>query len=481
VRRTTLDAKYVTLSYVWGNFPMFRLKADNFKQLSAAGSLEAIRTELPKTVNNAIDLVKAMNERYLWVDGLCLVQDDEDDVSLGIEMMNSIYHGSYFTIVAGSGVDASGGLPRMGQNARDDGQIQVINEIAPGIKMTILHSIDWHLSRSVYNRRGWTLQELVLPRRTVIFINRQVYFRCQEANWSEESWADKWTHWLDPDDSNISRIPDPNDGFLPSFWAYQKTCEEYSRRKLRSDGDALRALAGVSRPLASGMKTLMVEGLPGYYLDHFLLFISSNGDLRRRSEFASFSWAGWEGQIMWPRENFVRYDGGSERTWKTTNILKYFKHNRIVEWNALDSTAHLEGLTSRPWDMPSLLLELMREHPNIFPDIDEDPKQERRGWQWYRGKGSHADVPCWERIHSSFRDEDDDEGIEERMQRPRRGFSIKAFDLANGQAEFDRLVRRVENSSERSVLLNWMAVRYNRKPAPLTRYGSSGRSANTGS
>jgi hypothetical protein len=80
---------------------MFRLKADNFKQLSAAGSLEAIRTELPKTVNNAIDLVKAMNERYLWVDGLCLVQDDEDDVSLGIEMMNSIYHGSYFTIVAG--------------------------------------------------------------------------------------------------------------------------------------------------------------------------------------------------------------------------------------------------------------------------------------------------------------------------------------------------------------------------------------------
>jgi hypothetical protein len=285
---------------------------------------------------------------------------------------------------------------------------------------------------------------------------------------------------LDPDDSNISRIQDPNDGFVPSFWAYQKMCEEYSRRKLRRDGDALRALAGVSRPLASDMKTLMVEGLPGYYLNHFLLFISSNGDLRRRSEFASFLWAGWEGQIMWPRENFVWYDGGSKRTWETTNILKYLKHNRIVEWNALDS-AHLEGLTSRPWDKPSPLLDLMQEHLNIFPDIDEDPEQERRGWQWYSCVGSHADVPCWERIHGSFRDEDDDEGIEERMQRPRRGFSIKAFDLANGQAEFDRLVRRVENSREQLALLNWMAVRQSRKPAPLTRYASSGRFANTSS
>jgi hypothetical protein len=481
VTRAALDARYVTLSYVWGNLPMFRLQADNFKQLSAAGSLEDIRKDLPKTVNDAIDLVKAMNERYLWVDGLCLVQDDEDDVSLGVEMMNSIYHGSYFTIIAGSGVDASAGLPGMGQNARGNGQVQVIKEITPGIKMTILHSIDWHLSRSVYNRRGWTLQELILPRRTVIFINGQVYFRCQEANWSEESWADKWTHWLDPDDSNISRIPDPNDGFMPSFWAYQKICEEYSRRKLRSDGDALRALAGVSRPLASGMETLMIEGLPGYYLNHFLLFISSNGDLRRRSEFASFSWAGWEGRIMWPRENFVWFDGDRERTWKTANILKYLRRNRIVEWNALDSRAHLEMLTSRPWGMPSLLLEVMREHPNVFPDIGEDPVKERRGRQWHSSTGSHSDVPCWERTYGSFRDEDDDEGIEQRMQRPRRGFPIKAFDLANGQSEFDRLVRRIENSRERMVLFNWMAVRRGRKPAPLTRYDSSERSAHASS
>ena len=472
VTPAALDTRYVALSYVWGQRPMFRLRMDNFKKLSAAGSLEPIRTEFPRTVNDAIDFVKAMGERYLWIDGLCLVQDDEDDVSLGIEMMNSIYHGSYFTIVASSGVDASSGLPGAGETARGGHQMQIIKEVAPGIKMTVLHSIDWHLRRSIYNRRGWTLQELVLPRRTVIFINRQVYFRCQEANWSEESWADKWTHWLDADDSNISRIPDFDDGRVPSLWAYQKMCEEYSQRKLRNDGDALRALAGISRPLAASMETSMVEGLPGYYLDHLLLFISSNGDLRRRPEFASFSWAGWEGRIMWPRENFVWHDGSGRRTWKTANILRYFKHNRIIEWYALDSTAHLEHLTFRPWQMPSLLLDLMRNYTHVFPHTEEDPEKVHNGERFYSSSGLCGDIPNWEQIRDFPNDDGgSQEDAAERQRRPPGRFSIKRFDLANGQAEFDRLrqlLSGVDDLRERLTLQNWMAGRG--KPAPLTRY-----------
>ena len=439
------------------------LKKDNFELLSAEGSLEVIRNDLPKTINDALDLVRAMNERYLWIDCLCLVQDDDDDVSLGIEQMNSIYQGSYFTIVAASGADANEGLPGIGSTSRNSHQI--VKDIGPGLRMTVLHSIDWHLRRSVYNERGWTLQELVLPRRTVIFINDRVYFRCQEANWAEDLWADKWTHWLDADDSNISRIPDPNDGFLPSFWAYQKLCEDYSRRKLRSDGDALRAIAGISRPLASGMVTLMVEGLPGYYLDQFLLFISSNGNLRRRPEFASFSWAGWEGSVMWPRENYVWYDNSSgKRTWKTANILKWFKHKRIVEWHALDSSGHLENLTFRRWDMPSLLLDLMLQYPRVFPAVDMDPELQQRAFPLYNSTwGSHGDVPNWDRGHHLFGDKDEVEDGGHFKPKPRQQFSLKQFNLANGQAEFDRLVRRLESTLEKLALRNWIAQRNFRK------------------
>lgn len=438
---------------------MFRLQKDNFKLLSTEGSLETVRNDLPRTINDAIDLVRAMNERYLWIDGLCLVQDDENDASLGIEQMNSIYQGSYFTIVAATGADANAGLPGVGSNSRNSHRI--VKDIGPGLRMTVLYSIDWHLGRSTYSKRGWTLQELVLPRRTVIFINGRVYFRCQEANWAEDSWADKWTHWLDADDSNISRIPDPNDGFLPSFWAYQKLCEDYSRRKLRSDGDALRAIAGISRLLASGMETLMVEGLPGYYLNQFLLFISSHGDLRRRPDFASFSWAGWEGSVMWPRENYVWYgDSSGERTWKTANIIKWFKRKRLIEWHALDSSGHLENLTFRAWKMPSLLVELMRQYPQVFPTADVDP--ERQCWttqRYHSSSGSNGDIPHWDHSNYLINDKDEDEDDSEVKPRPRQGFSIKRFNLANGQAEFDRLVRRLESNIERGVLQNWIAQR----------------------
>jgi Heterokaryon incompatibility protein (HET) len=422
---------------------MFRLQKDNFQLLSVEGGLEVIRNDLPKTINDTFDLVRAMNERYLWIDCLCLIQDDVVDVSLGIEQMNSIYQGSYFTIVAASGDDANVGLPRVGSNSNICHQ--TIKDIGPCLRMTVLHSIDWHLRRSVYNKRGWTLQELTLSRRTVIFINDRIYFRCQDANWSEDTWADKWINWLDADDSNISRIPDPNDGLLHSFWAYQKLCEDYSRRKLRNDGDALRAFAGISRPLASSMETNMIEGLPGFYLDQFLLFISSNGTLRRRPEFASFSWAGWQGSVMWPRENYVWYDESSgEQTWKTSNIGNWFKHKRIIKWHVLDSS-YIESPTFQPMDIPSPLFELIRQYPRVFSTMDVDPEQQRSLFAlYYDSRGSYFDVPDWEQNRYLFgeKDEDDeDEDDSDFKHKSRLPFPMKQLNLANGQAEFNKIVR----------------------------------------
>lgn len=439
---------------------MFRLQKNNFQRLSAEGGLEAIRNDLPKTINDALDLVRAMNERYLWIDCLCLMQDDDEDVNLGVEQMNSIYQGSYFIIVAASGADDNEGLPGVGSSSRSD--CQIVKDIGLCLQMTILHSIDWHLRRSVYSKRGWTLQELTLSRRTVIFINDRVYFRCQDANWAEDSWADKWTYWLDADDSNISRIPNPNDGLLPSFRAYQKLCEDYSMRKLRNDGDALRAIAGILRPLASGMETLMVEGLPGYYLDQFLLFISSNGKLRRRPAFASFSWAGWEGSIMWPRENYVWYsDSSGNWTWKTSNIVKWFKHKRVVEWHALDSSAHLMSLTSHPMGIPSPLVEVMRRYQRVFSTPDVDLGRQSRVFGLYHGSSGSGGPPNWDHSRYLFSDKDEDEDDSDFKLKSSRLFSIKQLDLANGQAEFDRIVR-YHKLQERS-LRNWIAQRRFRK------------------
>ena len=470
IKPVPLDTKYVALSYVWGQLPMLQLRKENFDSLTSRGALESICQQLPRTITDAIDLLKALGLRYLWIDGLCLVQDDAKDVTLGVSMMNSIYHGSYFTIVAAAGQDANAGLPGLQQGSECPGRKQNIMQLPSGLQLTICHSIDWHLRQSVHNQRGWTLQELVLPDRTLIFVNGKAYFRCHEANWSEETWADQQIRWLDADDSNISRLPDPLEGFLPSCWAYQKICEDFSRRKLRNDGDALRALQGILRPTAAGMDTDLIEGLPGYYLDHFLLFISGTGDMKRRSQFASYSWAAWEGSKMWPRENYewpsLSAQGVATSKRETENILRFFEHNRLVEWSSVGFDAVIERLTSYHWDVQSWVFELMQKHLPVFGEYAEDPvaKTRKEVCSQFVGSSVSSNTPDWCSHSYSRRGElkvHPGAGVYKRQPLP--DFCMSALDLANGQAEFDRLIDRMTNTYAKLAMCNWMAVRRSRK------------------
>lgn len=474
IKRVALHARYVTLSYVWGQIPMFQLQRGNIKALETPGGLDLVLSGLPRTVQDAVDLVKSIGERYLWIDALCLIQDDMQDVNLGIELMNSIYSGSYFTLVAATGADSNAGLPGF-QGTRASG-FQIVKELVPGgMRMAVVHSIDWHLEKSTYSSRGWTMQELVLPRRTVIFINNQVYFRCHGANWSEEIWSDKCTSWLDPDDSNISRIPQIDEGRVISLWVYQKLCEDYSRRFLRNDGDALRATAGISRPLFAGMGTFGTEGLPAHLLDMFLLFVSPESRLRRRHEFASFSWSGWEGKILWPRENYVVYDERGNSSWNPENITKYFATKRLIEWAVWPRNQRIKKLSRPKPGKQTPLGILLQQFPLLFPydqvseksnlikstvmvDYSVDP--DRLGYYetkiefpWLAlnkpkaalpGRGEVKDQEATTEVGDKFR------------------LIEKALESVNSQSEYDKLLAKfsiTRDSIEMKCIRNWLASR----------------------
>jgi Heterokaryon incompatibility protein (HET) len=64
----------------------------------------------PNTVKDAIDLVESLGERYLWVDSLCIVQDDDEWKCSQINNMASIYANSHLTIIAADGDSSDYGL-----------------------------------------------------------------------------------------------------------------------------------------------------------------------------------------------------------------------------------------------------------------------------------------------------------------------------------------------------------------------------------
>lgn len=72
------------------------------------GSLR--RTEgIPPTIHHAMHIVRSIGERYLWVDSIYLISDDEKHLTEQLQLMGSIYARAKLTIIATDG-DARHGL-----------------------------------------------------------------------------------------------------------------------------------------------------------------------------------------------------------------------------------------------------------------------------------------------------------------------------------------------------------------------------------
>ncbi|KAL2292367.1 hypothetical protein FJTKL_09345 [Diaporthe vaccinii] len=105
--------KYVALSYGWENTanPQGRHITTRVNVMSRIQPM-GLRKDwavLPKTIQDAMLLVRAIGQRYLWVDSLCIVQDSTSSWELNAKAMHLIYGNAYFTICAADG-DATTGL-----------------------------------------------------------------------------------------------------------------------------------------------------------------------------------------------------------------------------------------------------------------------------------------------------------------------------------------------------------------------------------
>jgi hypothetical protein len=97
---------YVALSYCWGGpQPLLTTRAnvDSF-------SSEIPQEQLPRTLADAVNVTRQLGFKYLWIDALCIIQDDQADKAIEIEKMGSIYKNSSLTIVASSSKSASEGF-----------------------------------------------------------------------------------------------------------------------------------------------------------------------------------------------------------------------------------------------------------------------------------------------------------------------------------------------------------------------------------
>ena len=148
--------RYIALSYVWGDSEDGRLVLNrpNKSILAKPYALHSHWDSIPMTISSAITMVKNLGERYLWVDSLCLVQDDQEELQECVEIMDAFYAMAILTIVAASGPDARSGLPGVYPTQRKS--TRLVKEVLPSLWMTTVEDFDTFLRNSTYSRRAWT-------------------------------------------------------------------------------------------------------------------------------------------------------------------------------------------------------------------------------------------------------------------------------------------------------------------------------------
>lgn len=108
-----------------------------------------VDAKLQKTIRDAIDFVRQFGERYLWLEALCIVQDDAENIKDLTGKMDLIYRGAIFTITAAAGAGAESSLPGVQPGSRN--LQQYIEEINSSVRLLLLPSLDIKLQRRLTN------------------------------------------------------------------------------------------------------------------------------------------------------------------------------------------------------------------------------------------------------------------------------------------------------------------------------------------
>lgn len=122
-------------------------------------------------------LTKSINERYLWVDSLCIIKDDNEEKSTQIKAMDSVHERSILTIVGCYGIDANAGLPGVSPGSRDQKQLTCSVD---GLRLKLcMQSLTESLRDVKWTTRGWTYQEELLSNRLLYLTEDQAQYNCK--------------------------------------------------------------------------------------------------------------------------------------------------------------------------------------------------------------------------------------------------------------------------------------------------------------
>ncbi|KAL9115853.1 MAG: hypothetical protein Q9227_000221 [Pyrenula ochraceoflavens] len=286
---------YVALSHCWGQSRHLVSERSTIANLK----LNIPWTKLPRTFQDAIAITRDLGIQYIWIDSLCIIQDDLMDWESEAEKMGAVYSNAALVIAATASLNGNGGLlfSRSGHIAMK-GMDQNQNAFQIFVRHGLNHGpFTWGpgAENNMYRRHGahlmsfpgyplftraWCFQERLLGPRVLHFTKDEIVYECITGiNCECGSLTDFSEEWLLPsrrhvasylgkhekngfanpalgsslfstNESIIGRLPELTIPYSPlennPLLEWRALVAEYSAKSISRSSDWLPALAGLA-------------------------------------------------------------------------------------------------------------------------------------------------------------------------------------------------------------------------------------------
>lgn len=331
--------RFAALSYCWGSTGNLTTTLNNIKDREAGIQWET----LPNLFQDVVQITRQMGIHFLWIDALCIVQDDQADWERESAKMGSIYAGAYVTIACDSAMDTSYRLtnPRncaLGPDGELAARLREPKALAPVVIDGHAHSffVRWTLDhKSILNdplppshklwfplnTRGWTMQERLLSSRILHVTAHEMIWECRKTYYCECGGITQDPYWQGNTakgsferakaivcSDNTTLLPNltcpgdtPRNESFVLFWT--GLMETYMKRRFTFEGDQLPGISAIARNFGLGktyIAGLWLEDLPWHLAWTNRLGSSSMRPSVYRGP--TWSWVSVSEAAIWPFE-----------------------------------------------------------------------------------------------------------------------------------------------------------------------------------
>jgi hypothetical protein len=237
-------------------------------------------------------LTHAMGIQYLWVDRLCIIQDESSHLTEQLSQMASIYANSYFSVIVVDGADANYGLSGIDPDASPRSNPEISFTFTRTAKMIEEPILELKKHPPFWNSCGWAFQERILSMRTLIFTQNTVYWQRRSATWYETVGAEPDGISFEELDLVVSGIPTgwPFYALKVKLWPdireYFTFVGGFNDRNLTFESDALHAFTAIMTANSKIFPGGFHFGLPVFMFDMGMMWFGTS-PLRRRDGFPS--------------------------------------------------------------------------------------------------------------------------------------------------------------------------------------------------